>query len=159
MIVNPNHWSWNLGCLVLLVFSMALATHWSWNLGLLVFLVFSLVLATHWSWNLGCLALFGFLYGFGYPIGLHTGIAFVLSILLHTAFAIKVVPSCIPYTCSFPSCLHTWMHLVFIGFTNGFCFHSSFQLRSCMPPVSSSMYSRAFLVNDVLASKRACLSK
>ena len=125
----------------------------------LVFLVFSMVLATHWYWNLGFLVFFGFLYGFGYPSGLHICIALVFSMVLQIAFAFKVVSSCIPYTFSFPSCLHTWMPLVFIGFTNGFCFHSGFQLRSCMPPMSSSMYRRAFLVNDILASTRACVSK
>ena len=157
MIRVHDHWSWNLVVCYCVLFSL-----WFWlpiDYEFLVFLccfVFSMVLATHWSWNLVFL---GFLYGFGYPSRLHTCIALVLSIVLQIAFAIKVVSSCIPYTCSFPSCLHTWMPLVFIRFTNGFCFHIGFQLRSCMPPMSSSMYGRAFLVNDVLASTRACVSK
>ena len=84
------------------------------------FLVFSMVLAIYGSWNLGFLFLFCFLYGFGYPSGLHTCIAWVPSMVLNIAFAVKVVSSCIPYTFPFPSCLHTWMPLVFIGFTDGF---------------------------------------
>ena len=126
IVVNPNH---------------MLFSRWFWlpmDPGILVFLFF------------------GFLDGFGYPSGLHTCIVLVFSMVLRMAFAIKVVSSCIPYTCSFPSCLHTWMPLVFIGFTNGFCFHIGFKLRSCMPPMGSSMYWRAFLVNYVLASTRAC---
>ena len=118
-----------------------------------------------WFWlpmDLGILVflfVFGCLDSFGSPSGLHTCIALVFSMVLQIAFAIKVVSSCIPYTCSFPSCLRAWRPLVFIGFTNGFCFHIGFQLRSCMPPMSSSMYWRAFLANDVLASTRACVSK
>ena len=159
MVRVHDHWSWNL---VFFGFSW-----WFWlsigpeTLIFFVLLVFSMVLATHGSWNLGFLVFLfnGFLNGFGYPSGLHTCIALVSSMVLHIAFAVKVVSSCIPYTFSFPSCLHTWMPLVFIGFTNGFRFHIGFQLRSCMPPMSSSMYWRAFLANDVLASTRACVSK
>ena len=158
IVVNPSHWSWNIICLCW--FSL-----WCWlPIGpeILVFcslLGLSMFLATHGSWNLGFLVCFGFLDGFGYPSGLHTCIVLVFSMVGRIALAIKVVSSCIPYTCSFSSCLHTWRPLVFIGFTNGFCFRIGFQLRSCMPPMSSSMYWRAFLLNDVLASTRACASK
>ena len=131
-----------------LLFVCLLFSLWCWlpiDSEILVFLfcfvvVFSMVLATHGSWNLGFLICFGCLKGFVYPSRLHTCIVLVLSMVLQIAFAITVVSSCIPYTCSYPSCLHTWMPLVFIGFTNGFCFHIGFQLRSCMPPMSSSMY-------------------
>ena len=135
MTVNPNHWSWNCVVVCFVWFS-----RWPWLaigpeiLVFLCFLVFSMVSATHGSWNVCFLICWGFLYGFAYPNGLHTCIALVFLMVLQITFAIKVVSSCTPYTLSFPSCLHTWAPLVFICFTNDFCFHIGFQLRSCMHP-------------------------
>ena len=90
MIVNQNHWSWNIVFFCCsLFFSMVFVTHWFWNLGFLGLfgildgfgyplvltssfscffffkMVFSMLLAIHWFWNLGCL---GFIHGFRLPI-------------------------------------------------------------------------------------------
>ena len=89
MIVNQNHWSWNLvlfDCFCILDgfryplvlkswFSLLFVySRWFWlpiGSEILVFFVvcvFSMVLATHWFWNLGFLGFVGILYGFGYPL-------------------------------------------------------------------------------------------
>ena len=68
MIVNQNHWSWNLVvlfCLYSRWFSLPIGSE------VLVFLVVVCildVLATHWFWNIGFLVCVGILDGFGYPL-------------------------------------------------------------------------------------------
>ena len=67
MIVNQNHWYWNLVFVCFLDgFGYPLI------LKSCFFVVFSMALATHWFWNLGFLVLFGFLDGFGYPLVLES---------------------------------------------------------------------------------------
>ena len=130
MILVHDHWFWNLG------FSFVMYSRWfSLPIGSEI-LVFLVVLYSRLLWL---------------PIG--SEILVFLFLLYSRWFWLSHIlfqPS--PFCASHAP-------LVFIGFTNGFCFHIGFHLRSCMPPMSFSMYWRAFLVNDVLASTRACVSK
>ena len=84
MVVNQNHWSWNLlFCLFFVcVFSMVLVTNWFWNLGFLVFWF------VRWFWlPIGSKILVFlfccFLYGFGYPLVLKSWFCLFVYVLFY----------------------------------------------------------------------------
>ena len=84
------------------------------------------------SWFSFCL--FNFLYGFGYPSRLHTCIALVFSMVLHIAFATKVVSSWSHILVHFPvvfalGCL--WFSLML---PMAFAFTSAFNCGDACPP-------------------------
>ena len=82
---------------------------WSWTriidteiLVCLVCFIFSMVLATHWFWNLGFLVVFGFLYGFGYPLVLRSWFSWFVVVF------------------SMALATHWFWNLGFLGFIYGF---------------------------------------